>query len=140
MAAIDSSTALSSAPARPWTFWLGRALSGLFIAFMIVDGGMKLVPLQPVIETMTGLGYPVETARTLGIISLACTLLYAIPRTSVLGAVLLTAYLGGAVATNLRVGTPLFSHELFGVYMGLFAWGGLWLRTPRLRAIFPILR
>lgn len=140
MAAIDTSIARSSAPARPWTFWLGWVLSGLFIVFMIFDGGIKLVPLQPVIDTMTGLGYPVETARTLGIISLVCTLLYAIPRTSVLGAVLLTAYLGGAVATNLRVGTPLFSHELFGVYMGLFAWGGLWLRNAKLRAIFPVIR
>ena len=138
MTTIDSSTSL--APTRNWTFWLGWALTGLFILFMIFDGGIKLVPLQPVIDSMTELGYPVEHARLLGVLSLVCTLLYAIPRTSVLGAVLLTAYLGGAVSAHVRIGSPLFSHDLFGVYMGLIAWGGLWLRNPRLRAVFPILR
>ncbi|HTM76435.1 MAG TPA: DoxX family protein [Devosia sp.] len=138
MAATDTSAPLT--PARPWTFWLGWVLSGLFIAFMIFDGGIKLVPLQPVIDSLTELGYPVEHARLLGVLSLVGTLLYAIPRTSVLGAVLLTAYLGGAVSAHVRIGSPLFSHDLFGVYMGLFAWGGLWLRNPRLRAIFPLLR
>ncbi|MET3897931.1 hypothetical protein ABIB57_001877 [Devosia sp. UYZn731] len=138
MAAIDNSTAL--APPRNWTFWLGWVLSGLFIAFMIFDGAIKLVPIQPVIDTMTELGYPVEYARLLGILSLVGTLLYAIPRTSVLGAVLLTAYLGGAVSAHVRIGSPLFTHDLFGVYMGVFAWGGIWLRNPRLRAIFPIVR
>ncbi|HTN61362.1 MAG TPA: DoxX family protein, partial [Devosia sp.] len=91
-------------------------------------------------DSMTELGYPVEHARLLGVLSLVGTLLYAIPRTSVLGAVLLTAYLGGAVSAHLRIGSPLFTHDLFGVYMGLIAWGGLWLRNPRLRAIFPLLR
>jgi hypothetical protein len=138
MATTDTVTA--QAPAHNWTFWLGWVLSGLFIAFMIFDGGIKLVPLQPVIDSMTELGYPVEHARLLGVLSLVGTLLYAIPRTSVLGAVLLTAYLGGAVSAHLRIGSPLFTHDLFGVYMGLIAWGGLWLRNPRLRAIFPLLR
>lgn len=138
MTTIDNAASLS--PARSRTFWLGWALSGLFIAFMIFDGGIKLAVIQPVIDSMIELGYPVEYARLLGVLSLVCTLLYAIPRTSVLGAVLLTAYLGGAVSTHLRIGSPLFSHTLFGVYMGLLAWGGLWLRNPRLRAIFPILR
>ena len=138
MTTIDNAASLS--PARSRTFWLGWALSGLFIAFMIFDGGIKLAVVQPVIDSMIELGYPVEYARLLGVLSLVCTLLYAIPRTSVLGAVLLTAYLGGAVSTHLRIGSPLFSHTLFGVYMGLLAWGGLWLRNPRLRAIFPILR
>lgn len=138
MAAIDNSTSLT--PARHWRFWLGWILSGLFIVFMLFDGGIKLVPLQPVIDTMTELGYPVEHARLLGVLSLAGTLLYVIPRTSILGAVLLTAYLGGAVSAHIRIGSPLFSHDLFGVYMGLFAWGGLWLRNARLRAIFPIIR
>jgi len=138
MTTIDSSTSL--APTRNWTFWLGWVLSGLFIAFMIFDGGIKLALIQPVIDSMAELGYPVELARLLGVLGLVCTLLYAIPRTSVLGAVLLTAYLGGAVSTHLRIGSPLFSHTLFGVYMGLIAWGGIWLRNPRLRAIFPVLR
>ena len=138
MTTIDSSRSL--APTRNWTFWLGWVLSGLLILFMVFDASIKLVPIQPVIDTMTELGYPVEHARLLGVLSLVCTLLYAIPRTSVLGAVLLTAYLGGAVSAHVRIGSPLFSHDLFGVYMGLIAWGGLWLRNPRLRAVFPILR
>ena len=138
MTTIDSSTSLATP--RNWTFWLGWVLSGLFIAFMIFDGSIKLALIQPVIDSMTALGYPVETARMLGVIGLVSTLLYAIPRTSVLGAVLLTAYLGGAVSAHVRIGSPLFSHDLFGVYMGLIAWGGLWLRNPRLRAVFPILR
>ena len=138
MTTIDTSASL--APSRNWTFWIGWVLSSLFIAFMIFDGSIKLVPIQPVIDTMTELGYPVEHARLLGVLSLVCTLLYAIPRTSVLGAVLLTAYLGGAVSAHVRIGSPLFSHDLFGVYMGLFAWGGIWLRNAKLRAIFPIIR
>lgn len=138
MTTLDTSASLATT--RNWTFWLGWVLSGLLIAFMIFDGAIKLVPLKEVIDTMTGLGYPLESARTLGIIGLVCTLLYAIPRTSMLGAVLLTAYLGGAIATNLRVGTPLFSHQLFSVYLGLFLWGGLYLRSAALRAIFPIVR
>ena len=76
-------------------------------------------------------------ARGLGIVVLICTVLYAVPQTAVLGAILLTGFLGGAVATHVRVGSPLFSHILFGLYMGLFAWGGLWLRDPRLRALLP---
>jgi DoxX-like protein len=137
MTTVDTT---SLAPARNWTFWLGWVLTGLFIAFMIFDAGIKLVVIQPVIDSMTELGYPVEYARLLGVLSLIGTLLYAIPRTSVLGAVLLTAYLGGAVSAHVRIGSPLFSHDLFGVYMGLFAWGGLWLRNAKLRAIFPIIR
>jgi len=116
----------------------GWTLSGLLIAFLLFDGLIKLPPLQPVLDTMPALGWPVETARLLGVLTLACTALYAWPRTAVLGAILLTAYLGGAVATHVRIGSPLFSHILFGVYLGLFAWGGLWLRDPRLRALIPL--
>jgi hypothetical protein len=76
-------------------------------------------------------------ARTLGVLTLLCTALYAWPRTAVLGAILLTGYMGGAMATHLRVGSPLFSHLLFGFYLGLMIWGGLWLREPRLRALIP---
>lgn len=128
------------APTRNWTYWLGWVLSGLVIAFLLFDSIIKLVPLDVVVETMNGLGYPPETARTIGILTLVSTVLYAIPRTSVLGAILLTAILGGAVATNLRVFTPLFSHTLFGVYLGLFVWGGLWFRDERLRALLPLRR
>lgn len=117
----------------------GWVLSGLLIAFLIFDGAIKLVPLQVVLDTSAQLGLPADptSARILGILTLGCTLLYAIPRTSILGAILLTAYLGGAIATHFRIGSPLFSHLLFGVYLGLFAWGGLWFRDPRVRAMIP---
>ena len=120
--------------------WAGRILSGLVILFMIFDGGIKLVPLGVVTETMAQLGYPASDAlaRGLGILLLLSTLLYVVPRTSILGAILLTGYLGGAIATHLRVGNPVFSHLLFGLYLGLMAWGGLYLRDARLRALIPL--
>ena len=98
---------------------------------------MKLVPLQVVSDTMVQLGWLADppTIRALGVVLIACALLYAYPRTALLGAILLTAYLGGAVATHMRIGSPLFSHILFGVYVGALAWIGLWLREPRLRAL-----
>lgn len=118
----------------------GRILTGLVILFLVFDGAIKLVPIQPVTDTMQALGWPNDagTARMLGVITLAITLLYAVPRTAVLGAVLMTAYLGGAIATHVRIDSPLFSHTLFGVYVGLIAWAGLWLRDPRLRALLPL--
>jgi hypothetical protein len=117
----------------------GWTMSGLLIAFMVMDAGMKLVPMQVVIETTADLGYSTSLGmvRGLGILGLVCTALYALPRTAVLGAILLTGYMGGAVATHVRLGSPLFSHILFGFYLGLFAWGGLYLRDPRIRAILP---
>ncbi|WP_448955609.1 DoxX family protein [Labrys neptuniae] len=120
-------------------YWTGTVFSALVVLFLIFDGVIKLVPLQVVIDAMQGLGYPPEHARTIGVITLVGTLLYAIPRTSILGAVLLTGLLGGAIATNLRVGTPIFSHLLFGVYLGVLMWGGLYLRDVRVRAILPFL-
>ncbi|GLS43803.1 membrane protein [Methylobacterium brachythecii] len=118
----------------------GRIMSGLVIVFLLFDGAIKLIPIAPVTETMLALGWPasVEMARGLGVLTLICTLLYATPRTSVLGAILLTGYLGGAMATHLRVGSPVFSHLLFGLYLGLLAWGGLYLRDARLRTLIPI--
>jgi hypothetical protein len=101
---------------------------------------MKLIPLNVVVEASEQLGIPAGLARTLGVLTLACTLLYAFPRTSVLGAILLTGYLGGAVASHLRVGDPLFTHVLFGVYLGVLIWGGLYLRDGRLRTLIPLLR
>lgn len=119
--------------------WAGWILSGLVILFLVFDFSIKLVPLDIVLKSMTELGYPdsVGMARGLGILLFVCTVLYAVPQTSILGAILLTGYLGGAIATQLRIGNPLFSHLLFGVYLGLMAWGGLYLRDPRLRACIP---
>ncbi len=127
-----------SKPAR----WLGRVLSGLVILFLLFDGAIKLVPWTVVTETMDSIGYgSSETlARTLGVITVACTVLYAIPPTSILGAILLTGYLGGAMASHVRIGSPLFTHTLFGFYLGLMVWGGLWLRDRSLRALMPLRR
>jgi len=118
----------------------GVAMSGLVIAFMLLDAGMKLIPLDIVITTTAELGYPPspDLARSLGIAALVCTALYAVPRSAVLGAILLTAYMGGTVATHLRVGNPLFTHMLFGVYLAVLAWAGLYLRDARLRALLPL--
>jgi hypothetical protein len=120
--------------------WTGRVLSGLAIVFLLFDGAIKLVPLDVVITTSQQLGIPTELARTLGVLTLACTVLYAIPRTSVLGAILLTAYMGGAIYTHLRAGSPLFTHTLFGVYLAVLIWGGLYLRDERVRALIPFQR
>jgi hypothetical protein len=122
--------------------WSGRVLSALVIVFLLFDGAIKLVPWPVVTETMDRIGYgSSETlARTLGAITVACTLLYAIPPTSFVGAILLTGYLGGAMASHLRIGSPLFTHILFGFYLGLMLWGGLWLRDPRLRGLIPFRR
>ena len=122
--------------------WTGYAMSGLVILFLLFDGGIKLVPLEIVTQTSGEMGLPTDAgfARTLGILTLIGTVLYAIPRTSVLGAILLTGYMGGAIATHLRIGSPLFSHTLFGVYLGLLIWGGLYLRDPRLRQLIPFRR
>ena len=133
-------TASFIAPDRattPRTLWAGYALSGLVILFLVMDGAIKLVPAQVAIDTTATLGWPTDTAtlRTLGVLTLGSALLYAWPRTSLLGAIILTGYLGGAVATHARIGSPLFSHTLFGVYVGIMAWAGLYLRTPALRAL-----
>lgn len=120
----------------------GYAMSALVVLFLVFDSVGKLMTPAPapVVEGTTRLGYEVGHLLPLGVVLLACTLLYAVPRTAVLGAVLLTGYLGGAVATHFRVGDPLPSHTLFPVYMGVLAWGGLWLREPRLRALLPLRR
>ena len=122
--------------------WAGWALGGLAILFLVIDGAMKLAPFEVVIITSAQIGWPTDPGlwRLLGIILLGSTSLYAIPRTSLLGAILLTGYLGGAVASHVRIGSPLFSHVLFGVYLGAMLWGGLWLRDARLRALFSIAR
>jgi len=129
----------STARLPRWQTVTGTVMSGLIVAFLVFDGAIKLAPIAPVTETMTALGYSGDPmlARGLGIVTLLCALLYAIPRTSVLGAILLTGLLGGAIATHLRVGSPIFSHLLFGVYLGLIAWGGLYLRYEAVRKTIP---
>src|SRR5258708_27806033 len=133
MPAIDQTATISNR-----AIWAGRVMSGLVILFLLLDGGMKLIPLDVVLKASEPLGIPGDLARTLGVLTLVCTLLYAFPRTSVLGAILLTGYLGCAIATHLRVGDPLFTHVLFPTYLGVLLWGGLYLREPRLRALFPL--
>jgi hypothetical protein len=117
--------------------WTGRVLSGLGAAFLLFDGAMKLVKPMPVIEATTRLGYSVGLITPLGIVLLTCVVLYLIPQTSIFGAILLTGYLGGAVATHTRVGDPLFSHILFPTYIASLLWLGLYFREERLRALVP---
>ena len=127
------------ATGRGGAFWGGWVMSGLVIAFMLMDATMKLLALPVVLETSGPLGFPgAGMAHGLGVTLLICTVLYAVPQTAILGAILLTGYLGGAVATHVRVGSPLFSHILFGVYLGVLLWGGLWLRDTRVRQLFPV--
>jgi hypothetical protein len=106
-------------------------LTGLVVAFLLFDGGVKLIPIEPVLEALHRLGYPVELARHLGVVLVSCTALHAIPRTQLLGALLSTAYLGGATATHVRMGDPFW----FPIVMGVMLWAGLSLREPRLRAL-----
>ncbi|WP_338426246.1 DoxX family protein [Sphingopyxis kveilinensis] len=118
--------------------WTGRILSGLAIAFLLAASvAPKLMQAKTAADTFTRLGWSTDYLLLIGMIELGCILLYAWPKTSVLGAVLTTGLLGGAIATQLRVGSPVFSHTLFGLYVGFFIWGGLWLRDPALRALFP---
>ena len=119
----------------------GRILSGLVILFLLFDAGLKLASPETAIKySPPGLGWPldVQTMYLLGGLLIIPTLLHIWPRTAILGAILITGYLGGAIATHVRIGSPLFSHSLFGVYLGLMLWGGLWLRDPRLRTLIPL--
>ncbi len=119
--------------------WAGRILSGLPAAFMLLDGGMKLFKPVPVVKATVQLGYPESVIVGLGIVLLASTFLYVIPRTALLGAVLLTGYLGGAVASNVRIHAPLFNIT-FPVIVGALVWGGLWFRDHRVRELLPLRR
>jgi len=124
----------------PKTIWVGRILSALAILFLSFDTIVKVLRLPVAIEGTTQLGYPEGTVFVIGIIQLVCLVLYVIPQTSVFGAILFTGYLGGAIATHLRIGSPLFTHILFPIYVALLIWGGLYAREPRLRAMVPIRR
>jgi DoxX-like family len=122
--------------------WIGRVLTGLATAFFVMDGIMKFIQPRFVIDATRGIGWPTDpvTLDVLGFLLLASTVLYIIPRTAMLGAILLTGYLGGAIASHARLGDPLLTHDLFGVYLGAFVWGGLWMRDARIRALIPISR
>ena len=115
--------------------WAGRIISGLPVLFLLIDGIMKLVKTAVVVEATVQLGYSESVIIGLGAVLLACTIIYLIPRTAVLGAILLTGYLGGAIATHVRVGNPLFN-IIFPAILGAMLWGGLYLRNERLRSIF----
>lgn len=119
--------------------WAGRILSGLAILFLAMDAAGKLFAPEMMIANSPPLGLPEEVGfhRMLGAILAICVALYAIPQSRFLGAILITGFLGGAIASHVRVGSPLFSHTLFGVYIGLMVWGGLWFRDDRLRALIP---
>lgn len=118
----------------------GWIVSGLVGAFLAMSAGFKFFTPDIARETLSGLGWPAHHDLMIGIIETVCVALYLIPQTAILGAILETALLGGAVATNVRVDNPLFSHELFGVYLGILVWLGLWLRDPRIRALLPLRR
>jgi hypothetical protein len=133
-------TSIETARVSRNALWAGRIISGLVVLFLIFDGTIKLIPLDVVIETSRELAILEHLARTLGVLTLVGVTLYAYPRTSVLGAILLTGYLGGAIYVHVRAGSPLFTHTLFGVYLGLLIWGGLYLRDPAVRALIPFRR
>jgi uncharacterized membrane protein YphA (DoxX/SURF4 family) len=120
--------------------WIGRVLSGLVVAFMLMASVFpKLFLPELAVESMQQLGWNAKHLLVIAVLELVGTLLYAVPRTAALGAVLLTGLLGGAVATHLRIENPLFSHTVFPLYVGLLMWGGLWLRNAQVRALLPLL-
>jgi hypothetical protein len=132
---------LAPAPATsaPASIWAGRALTGLFALFMLgASIAPKLLGMPVAGDTIAALGWSRDYVLMIGLFELTFVVLYLAPPTSVLGAILMTALLGGAMATHIRVGSPLFSHVLFSIYLALFMWGGLWLRSPALRAVFPV--
>ncbi len=127
-------------PASKGLIWTGRIFSGLTILFMLFDAVLHLIKPAPVVTAFAQLGFPLQLSMALGIIELVCIAAYALPRTSLIGAILLTGYLGGAVVTQLRVGNSLFGEALFPVYVGVLAWAGLYLRDQRLRTLMPLRR
>lgn len=138
--AISNAGALDSTTSSDKAIWTGRVLSTVAVLFLTMDTAMKLLLVPVAVAGTKQLGYPVNVIFPLGVVSLVCLILYLIPRTSILGAILWTGYLGGAVATHVRVGDPLFSHILFPVYVALMLWGGLWFRDARVRALIPVRR
>ena len=129
--------ATQATPIPTKRLWAGRIISGLAVAFLLFDTIIKVLELAPAVEGTVRLGYPPSAVLGIGVVELACLVLYVIPRTSILGAILLTGYLGGAIASQVRVGNPLFTHTLFPIYVAALIWGGLFLRDERVRALVP---
>jgi hypothetical protein len=132
---MEQSTAPATTSKR--NHWIGRILSGIGILFLVFDSVIHLLVVPPVVDTFNQLGFPLDFAFSLGLLELVCLTLYALPRTSVFGAILLTGYLGGAVAIQLRIHAPIFSTAMFPIYVGVLVWGGLFLRDGTLRALIP---
>jgi hypothetical protein len=124
-----------AAPRSKARLWTGRIMSGLVVVFLLFDSFTKLVKAEQVMKASAELGFPASAIVPIGLVLLACIVVYLIPRTAVLGALLLTGYLGGAVEANVHAGNPLFSHTLFPIYFAVFVWGGLYLRDGRVRAL-----
>jgi hypothetical protein len=122
------------------TIWIGRVLSALAVLFLLFDSIVKLLQLPVAMDGTTQLGYPGSVVFGIGLVELVCLVLYVIPQTSVFGAILFTGYLGGAIATHVRIASPLFTHVLFPIYVALLIWGGLYARDERLRSLIPIRR
>jgi hypothetical protein len=129
-----------TAPAGASARRAGWIMAAIAVLFLLFDAVTKLMVVRPVVDAMAQLGYPVARARTIGAVLLVCLALYLMPRTTILGAILLTGFLGGAVATQVRIGNPLVTHVLFPVYVAVLLWGGLYLREDRLRALVPLRR
>jgi hypothetical protein len=135
---IETNTKTGTTPVHDISrarLWTARIMSGIVILFMLFDGIGKMAKPAAVVDGSVMLGYAEHHLTTMGVLALLCTILYAIPRTRFLGALLLTGFLGGAVATHLRVDNPLWSHLLFPVYVAILAWGALWLSDRRLRSL-----
>jgi DoxX-like protein len=137
---INSTTRVAAPTVSKVQLWIGRGLSALFVLFMVGDTAIKLLQLGVVSDALRELGYAPELGLPIGVLQAVLLVLYLVTRTSVLGAVLLTGLFGGAFAAHLRVNSPFFTHDMFGVYLGVLAWAGLWLRDERLRALLPLRR
>ena len=133
-------SATNAAPVSRARLSAGHIVSTIPVLFLLFDSAIKFTAMEPVVDSLRQLGYPVSLGPVIGVIELVCLVLYVIPRTSVLGAILLTGYLGGAVATHVRVGSPLLTHILFPIYVAALLWAGLFLREGRLRALIPLRR
>jgi DoxX-like family len=130
---------MTTAPASK-AIWIGRVLSALAILFLLFDTVLKILQLPVAVEGTTQLGYPAGVVFGIGVVELVCLALYVFPPTSVIGAILFTGYLGGAIATHVRIGSPLFTHILFPIYVAVLLWGGLFARDDRVRALLSIRR
>jgi hypothetical protein len=131
-------SSIHTGPSSNKRVWAGRIVSALPVLFLLFDGTIHIMRIPAVVAGFAQAGFPISTAVPLGIIEIICIILYVIPRTSVLGAILLTGYLGGAVAVNVRQQLPMLGYVLAPVYVAVFLWGGLWLRDDRIRALIPV--